>query len=598
MQEVSIPLQPSAGAIHKPTVYETTTEVELSQSPSSSPDNSSPQLIPHSHSASPSPSQSQPMARLLDQAPEVLHHIFQHVEPTDLARVARTCRHLNSVVKTDELLWKIHYLSLFDPPDDDATGTWRARLTRLINLQKILESDSEEVKTQNLSEILTQTLALAEQALSTPPKNTSFLSKYYQQGLNINTILCCSSLFTRARPRQWPPAPTEDLRQISAQLHVLAGMNLDAPWPDPEGQSCSHVASTRAGSIFDESYDNNSDDSSDAEIIDSEAPDTDNEDTRLRLRNHPTPIRDVHPWARSRVYDLRRYKESNMWGPFHDDGSGRIDWEKVQSIMIVLAYNHRLYTERRGLIGADSLGLPADSTRMADPVRNVSSTRSNLLRPWEGVFEGIAPNSYVSSPLEGKLKPSLHPHLDALDPYGVTGTWMRIVCFLDYNDLYRFNFDPHANIPRDQERDPISTREAFRLIKLQLQVTRVEEQEGLDVHGKPLLPVVYFEGTSRSTFMAWDPNANSRIRGTVQATPSGAVRWTSFSIFHGEERWRSEGVQIGGLNSARGILGNWFDKDYDAHGPAGPTAFWKISDTMVEERRRDVPNVLQIFMAE
>lgn len=27
-----------------------------------------------------------------------------------------------------------------------------------------------------------------------------------------------------------------------------------------------------------------------------------------------------------------------------------------------------------------------------------------------------------------------------------------------------------------------------------------------------------------------------------------------------EERWRSEGVQVGGVGSARGVLGNWFDK--------------------------------------
>ncbi len=67
-------------------------------------------------------------------------------------------------------------------------------------------------------------------------------------------------------------------------------------------------------------------------------------------------------------------------------------------------------------------------------------------------------------------------------------------------------------------------------------------------------------------------------------TPSGAIRWTSFSIFHGEERWRSEGVQIGGPRSARGVLGNWFDKDFDPHGPAGPTAFWKVSDDIEEEK--------------
>ena len=50
------------------------------------------------------------------------------------------------------------------------------------------------------------------------------------------------------------------------------------------------------------------------------------------------------------------------------------------------------------------------------------------------------------------------------------------------------------------------------------------------------------------------------IRGTVRQTPEGEIRWTTFSIFHGEERWRSEGIQVGGLRSARGVLGNWFDK--------------------------------------
>jgi hypothetical protein len=27
-----------------------------------------------------------------------------------------------------------------------------------------------------------------------------------------------------------------------------------------------------------------------------------------------------------------------------------------------------------------------------------------------------------------------------------------------------------------------------------------------------------------------------------------------------EERWRSESVQVGGIRSARGALGHWFDK--------------------------------------
>lgn len=221
-----------------------------------------------------------------------------------------------------------------------------------------------------------------------------------------------------------------------------------------------------------------------------------------------------------------------------DDGSARIDWEKVQAIMVVLAFNYRMYTERRGNGPFPSLA-PSSVSRpppFSSPMDRSSSTTSRststpgAFRPWDEPFAGIAANSFVSSPLSGKLQPSLRPDLDALDPYGVTGSWMRIVCFLDYNDLYAFNFES-GPVHDNGEREPITTREAFRLIRLQLRVTSVEApgpDDGQD------LPAVHFEGSSRSTFMAWDPNANSRIRGTVRQTPSGAIRWTTFSIFHGE----------------------------------------------------------------
>lgn len=55
----------------------------------------------------------------------------------------------------------------------------------------------------------------------------------------------------------------------------------------------------------------------------------------------------------------------------------------------------------------------------------------------------------------------------------------------------------------------------------------------------------------------------------------------------GEERWRSEGIQVGGINSKRGVAGTWFDKNYDPHGPAGPTAFWKMADMSLKEVDED-----------
>lgn len=43
-------------------------------------------------------------------------------------------------------------------------------------------------------------------------------------------------------------------------------------------------------------------------------------------------------------------------------------------------------------------------------------------------------------------------------------------------------------------------------------------------------------------------------------TEEGEVKWSSVSAFDGQERWRSEGVQIGGVQSARGVVGTWFDR--------------------------------------
>lgn len=32
------------------------------------------------------------------------------------------------------------------------------------------------------------------------------------------------------------------------------------------------------------------------------------------------------------------------------------------------------------------------------------------------------------------------------------------------------------------------------------------------------------------------------------------------------------------MRAARGVVGTWFDADFDPFGPCGPTAFWKLGD--------------------
>lgn len=104
----------------------------------------------------------------------------------------------------------------------------------------------------------------------------------------------------------------------------------------------------------------------------------------------------------------------------------------------------------------------------------------------------------------------------------------QIVCFLDYNDLYSFNFsDAALKHPASEPRDQLVTDEAIRHIIMDLKVTAITPAEDSDY------PVVEFNGTSRSVDAAWDPNANSKIKGSVRMTSEGEVRWQTISVFYG-----------------------------------------------------------------
>lgn len=249
------------------------------------------------------------------------------------------------------------------------------------------------------------------------------------------------------------------------------------------------------------------------------------------------------------VYDLRNYTEENFWGPYLDDsendGTARVDWERMEAIMLVLGYNmQKLHVHGNKAV-------------------------HDIKYAWNESFKGAAPNTYVSKPMVGELEGP-----DFKDPYDVTGTYHRVVCFLDFHDLFAYNFTHTTPLP-GEPRPPLNAIEACRSITMELHATSLSPPELSD---HPDWPVVYFEGTARAHYLGHDPNGTSNIRGSVRMTKEGEVRWISVSVYNGEERWKSDGIQVGGIRSARGVLGHWFDKDHSEHGPVGPTAFWKVSD--------------------
>ena len=434
------------------------------------------------------------MATLLELSHELLHCIFTEITPTDLSAVSRTCKDLNSYIRGNKLLHKDIYLQRYDQPTSNTN--WEDEVHYLSKLEKILESSDRQVKRDALGFAAEQINYLLDTSSSDPDEslNVNFLAEHFKDAANIDALLCCSTLFERAGGNDQIPAVTEELRQSSAKLHCMYGVPIDA------------IPSRQSFTI-------------------SQPSDQSPPSSCTRLRSRP---RLTHTYARAKVYDLRQYTEATLWGPFRDDGTQRVDWEKVEAIMVVLGFNLRRFTER-------------------------SDGRFPMI--WDKPFIGAPPNSYIAPATVTGPREQLEPDLikirdlalslNALDPYGVTGTWMRVVCFLDFNDLYAFNFAP--GLRPDDQRGPINTEEgmlgvqenvcvkphslmrlqcvAIRLIRVKWHVTKIEpptdsnpeddEDDGLDwsnFQGERL-PIVHFAGTSRSLHASWDPNANSKIRG-------------------------------------------------------------------------------------
>ena len=110
-----------------------------------------------------------------------------------------------------------------------------------------------------------------------------------------------------------------------------------------------------------------------------------------------------HAHARARVYDLRKYTKSTEWGPFRDDGSIRVDWEMVESIMIDLAYNSGTCCRRFS--------------------RHFKRFEPVWCEPFGGIVRDKLLEDYTPKLL---LEPDLPPHLK--DPYNISGEWLRVNC--------------------------------------------------------------------------------------------------------------------------------------------------------------------------
>ncbi|PKS08964.1 hypothetical protein jhhlp_003577 [Lomentospora prolificans] len=451
----------------------------------------------------------------LEELPTVLLlEIFGWLSPTDLGVLLRVCRRFCGIVSTHGSLYRDVYLTFLDAPQHRHVN-WMQDVRDICKLQKICSREYSK-KDEDLVHVCSTILKLLKSAkprdgeksarqvpTHLPSYNVEFLSSLFEDEKKLRKYMCRSSIYhgTSIGPHS-RGSSNDPLVQLSAKLHCHYGKPVEDP------------------------------------IIPAVAS-----------------IGEPYDFACAKVYNLRHYTAESFWGPFKDDGSGEVDWEKVEASIVVMA------------------------------VKTSRDKASLWTMPWREPFAGAYPQSYVSPHPRKELEP-----LDPTDPYGISGTWMRLVCFLNWGDLQMFNFTRRPETLRSNLKSLFWCQGVSHMV-MNLKVTAIEDPSPDD---SPDLPVVHFSGFSRHLYHPNDPDISSDIEGTCRLTKEGEVRWTTVSTVNANPRWKTECVQIGGVRAAGPVVGNWFSADYDARGPVGPLAFWKLSDREVwDVESKDVfPKVL------
>ncbi|KAI8976350.1 hypothetical protein BD414DRAFT_524606 [Trametes punicea] len=233
----------------------------------------------------------------------------------------------------------------------------------------------------------------------------------------------------------------------------------------------------------------------------------------------------------------------------------RPDWAYLAAVRTVVEANLReTFSEENlsGLLSLDGLR-PGSAPWDADQYRDSVSA--------------ITDNANPSG--KGKEKADDPDEVEGWDWAGVTGIWKRCVCWMDYRDLILHNYffqlsgefeDPHL-------------AEAVRIVAMRL---RVKSYSPSNVAGYEHLPTIHVVGETTGASIAGQPR---QLRGTVGVIADGSVRWNlQFSSVEGgsEDEWVSEGVQLGGVASAMGVLGMWTGARHERMDPLGPCWAWKV----------------------
>lgn len=182
--------------------------------------------------------------------------------------------------------------------------------------------------------------------------------------------------------------------------------------------------------------------------------------------------------ARRSVYDWDLTNSATEYGPLKEDGSGNVDWHRLDAVCTVVTRHFSRAAQGRMTI----------------------------------------PQGYQYSIPHRTLGDPMVPD----DWAGVTGTWCGTYVFLNYEDLLTYNTLVGPRSPTTLEDGPEASGG---LMKLELKLDESLADDPVLQSGFPIctdLPPLYFSGISKND----DEQYATAVRGMACLTPSGReVRW-------------------------------------------------------------------------
>ncbi|KAJ8292482.1 hypothetical protein OF846_004260 [Rhodotorula toruloides] len=373
--------------------------------------------------------------------PEILVHALSLGDPKAAAAFSQTCQHAHALCKSSTL-WRALHNSLFDSPTPTSHAEPSSPSTAAYDF-------AEATKKRTRAETLLD--RLCERGEPIPPADLAILLKTLVDAAHARPPLPAALAVPEDNVDDdfvVPSKPSDSLNERWLQRVLSASGSWTAAGPG-EPILAIHPSFSRdspsARNLRSSSVSKEKTSSTLASLLISQLA------SHLHVLATPSPLAYASPSIRGSakeiVYERVNYLRPSFFGPFMGDGSGRVDWRKVEAIAIVMGAN---------LEDAQALGWGTDPFDGDEDDEGFEAEKETVVpRGWgatrplsagPGQPDLFNARKHQTAQTHGARRPSTSSRLDkpAADPRdwaGVTTHEYRgTYAFLHYPTYHRWNY--------------------------------------------------------------------------------------------------------------------------------------------------------------